>query len=149
MNLNELIKLIQVVEATGFAEFDYQTPDLKMVLRRHIHTPHGQIPESEPAIAAPLSVPPSPPTADGEAELVEVLAPMVGTFYRAPSPEAEPFASPGTKVKPGDTLCILEAMKLMNEIEAEISGEVVAVIPENGQLVEFGQVLMTLRPVQP
>ncbi len=80
---------------------------------------------------------------------MEVTAPMVGTFYRAPAPGAEPFVQAGSRVKPGDTLCILEAMKLMNEIEAEIEGEVVDVVAENGQLVEFGQVLMTLRPCKP
>jgi len=78
---------------------------------------------------------------------IEIKAPMVGTFYRAPSPGAEPFVDRGTVVKPGDTLCIVEAMKLMNEIKSEVSGRIVDILVENAEPVEFGQVLFLVEPM--
>lgn len=78
--------------------------------------------------------------------LLEITAPMVGTFYHAPAPDAPAYVEPGTKVKPGDTLCIIEAMKLMNELECEISGTIAEVCVENAQPVEFGQVLFRVDP---
>lgn len=145
MNLDEALKLIKTVETCDFVEFSYQTDKIKMTIRRH---------EAYPQLA-PAPIPLTPATQEPPArlpekheELIEVVAPMVGTFYRSPSPEADPFVSRGTKVKPGTVLCILEAMKLMNEIEAEVAGEVVQINAKNGQLVEYGQVLITLRPLQ-
>lgn len=82
----------------------------------------------------------------GGTKLIEVTAPMVGTFYRAPSPGAEPFVSVGDRIEVGQTLCIIEAMKLMNEIQAEVSGRVVAVTAEDGQPVEYGQTLFLVEP---
>jgi acetyl-CoA carboxylase biotin carboxyl carrier protein len=79
-------------------------------------------------------------------ELVTIEAPMVGTFYRAPSPDADPFVREGDLVKRGQVLCIIEAMKLMNEIESKASGRVVRVLPENGQPVEYGQPLFLIEP---
>jgi acetyl-CoA carboxylase biotin carboxyl carrier protein len=100
-----------------------------------------------PAAAAPA--PPAPATPEvAPAHLVTVEAPMVGTFYRAPAPEAAPFASEGDLVKEGQVLCIIEAMKLMNEIEARVSGRVVKVLVENGQPVEYGQALFLVDPLR-
>lgn len=93
-----------------------------------------------PAAAAPL---PASPASDG---LHTVLAPMVGTFYRSPSPEAEPFVREGEQVKTGQTLCLIEAMKIMNEIEAETAGEVAQILVGNGEPVEYNQPLMKIRP---
>lgn len=149
MKIEELIKLIETVRESDFDEFILEAQEVKMTLRRggQVVVAQRQM-ESVPAPApAPESVQAaSAPEPAREEGLLDVLAPMVGTFYQAPAPGAEPFVSPGAKVKPGDTLCILEAMKLMNEIEAEVEGEVVDVAVENGELVEYGQVLMTLRP---
>ncbi|NLY32651.1 MAG: acetyl-CoA carboxylase biotin carboxyl carrier protein [Firmicutes bacterium] len=107
-----------------------------MTLRREDKNSIPELPEA--AVPPPVK----------EEGLVAVVAPLVGTFYQAPSPGAEPFVRPGSLVKPGDTLCILEAMKLMNEIEAEIQGRVVEIAVKDGELVEYGQVIMTLSPVE-
>jgi acetyl-CoA carboxylase biotin carboxyl carrier protein len=87
-----------------------------------------------------------PPAAAARGDLLEITAPMVATFYRAPSPGDPPFVELGARISVGQTICILEAMKLMNELEAEVSGEVVEILVENGTPVEFGQVLMRVKP---
>lgn len=103
-----------------------------------------------PAPAAPAAVPeasPAPAEAEGGAsDLAEVKSPMVGTFYRAPAPEAPPYVEVGTRVSRGQTLCILEAMKLMNELESEVEGVVREVLVENAEPVEYGQVLFRIDP---
>ncbi len=101
--------------------------------------------------ASPLAATPTPaapsqvaaPVADG---LHTILAPMVGTFYRSPSPESEPFVREGERIKPGQTICLIEAMKIMNEIEADLAGEVVQLLVGNGEPVEYNQPLMKIRP---
>lgn len=147
MEIEELIKLIGAVKASEFDEFILEAQDVKLTLRRG-----GQpkVIQSAPAVEqvnTTSDLTQTPAQLAQDEGLIDVLAPMVGTFYQASAPGAEPFVRPGTKIKPGDTLCILEAMKLMNEIEAEIEGEVVGVAVKNGDLVEFGQALMTLRPL--
>ena len=97
------------------------------------------------ASSVPSTPPPSVP--GSRSDLVEVTAPMVGTFYRAPGPEEPPFVEIGSRISVGQAVCILEAMKLMNELESEVSGEVIEILVENGTPVEFGQVLMRLKPV--
>jgi len=157
LKIEELVKLVEAIKASDFDEFTLEAQDVKLTLRRggQVMTavqPAPVTPEltqSVPVKTEPAAAPAPAPEPAGEEGLVDVLAPMVGTFYQAPAPGAEPFVKPGARVKPGDTLCILEAMKLMNEIEAEIEGEVVAVAVNNGDLVEYGQVLMTLRPARP
>lgn len=115
-----------------------------------VHPPGGGPPPAPAAGGAPAS-----PEAEGApdrsgggdtAELVEVTSPMVGTFYRAPSPSADPFTDVGERVSKGDTLCIIEAMKLMNELEAEVDGVVREIAVENGEPVEYGQVLFRVEP---
>lgn len=112
------------------------------------------VPAAAPAPAA--SAPAHAPAGEDEAaaaeasaassDLEEITSPMVGTFYRAPAPDAPPYVDVGDRIKPGDTLCIIEAMKLMNELDAEISGEIVEILVENAQPVEFGQVLFRVDP---
>ncbi len=97
------------------------------------------------AIAPPPTAPPAAPPAREDPNLVAVLSPMVGTFYRAPAPGEAPFVKVGDRIQTGQTVCIIEAMKLMNELEAEVSGEVVEILAENGQPVEFDQPLMRVR----
>ena len=94
--------------------------------------------------AAPSTPPPAVPAS--RSDLVDITAPMVGTFYRAPAPGEAPFVEVGTRIGVGQTVCILEAMKLMNELEAEAAGEVVEILVDNGTPVEFGQVLMRVKP---
>jgi acetyl-CoA carboxylase biotin carboxyl carrier protein len=108
---------------------------------------HGANPGAPPhapvAAAAPAAV--APPAAP-QTSLLEIKSPMVGTFYRSPEPGAEPYVKPGTRVAPGQTLCIIEAMKIMNEIESEVTGVVREILVEDAQPVEFGQVLFRVDP---
>ncbi len=102
---------------------------------------------------APAAAPAPPAESRGQerpeatdSDLIEITSPMVGTFYHAPAPDAPPYVEPGKKVSPGDTLCIIEAMKLMNELESEVSGTIAEVCVDNAQPVEFGQVLFRVDP---
>ncbi len=105
------------------------------------HQPES--PSAPEAAAASESAPqPEPPAAN----LVEVTSPMVGTFYRAPSPEAEPYVEVGSSVAPGDVLCVIEAMKLMNELECEVAGRIVEICADNAEPVDFGQLLFCIDP---
>jgi oxaloacetate decarboxylase alpha subunit len=143
-------ELVRVVQETGVGEVTVEEAGTRVSVRRTV-TEEGA--EAPPAAPAPPSEPVAveeeplvPPPSDG---FVRVEAPMVGTFYRAPEPGAPPFVQEGDAVGPGDTLCILEAMKLMNHVKAEIEGIVRAVHVENGQPVEFGQLLFELEPMLP
>ena len=150
MKLNDLLKLIDTIKDSDFSEFHFQSQEVQLTLRRGTeNAPPPVSTSTREENPAPFPSPEEAKTgSQREAGLIEVTAPMVGTFYRASAPGAEPFVKPGDVVAAGDTLCILEAMKLMNEIEAETDGEVAAVEVENGQLVEYGQLLITLRPLK-
>jgi acetyl-CoA carboxylase biotin carboxyl carrier protein len=152
MDLRKLKTLIELVETSGIAELEIQEGEERVRITRAL-APAGQTlmfqapAAAQHATAAPVAVA-SPvaaaPAAATEPEGHVVKSPMVGTFYRAASPGAKSFVEVGDSVKEGDTLCIVEAMKLMNEIEADASGVVKAVLVENGQPVEFGQPLFVL-----
>jgi acetyl-CoA carboxylase biotin carboxyl carrier protein len=141
----------QVVELAvrhNLAELEVESAGTRIRVVRE-HPPAAPAPRGEvaPGIAAPLPQ----PVADGAestAHLLTVEAPMVGTFYRAPKPDAPPFVNEGDAVKEGQVLCIVEAMKLMNEIEARAAGRIVKVLVENGQPVEFGQPLFLMEPLR-
>jgi acetyl-CoA carboxylase biotin carboxyl carrier protein len=141
----------QVVELAvrhNLAELEVEAAGTRIrIVRQHAPAAIVSRPEREPAAIAaqPVSV---PELAASTAHLIPVEAPMVGTFYRAPKPDAPPFVSEGDVVKEGQVLCIVEAMKLMNEIEAKIGGRIVKVVAENGQPVEFGQPLFLMEPLR-
>lgn len=105
----------------------------------------SQEPISAGATGVPAATPPTPPP-QVESKWVAINSPMVGTFYRAPGPDEAPFVEVGDRIRKGQTVCIIEAMKLMNEIEAEVSGQVMEISVQNGQPVEYGQVLMRINP---
>jgi acetyl-CoA carboxylase biotin carboxyl carrier protein len=138
-------QVVDLATAHDLAELEVESGGLRVrVVRRHA-----------PAAVAPLAV--ATPTALPQADVVEraaeavagtvtIEAPMVGTFYRATNPETAPFVSEGDTIKEGQTLCIIEAMKLMNEIESKLSGRVVKILVENAQPVEFGQPLFLVEP---
>jgi acetyl-CoA carboxylase biotin carboxyl carrier protein len=107
--------------------------------------PPGQPAAPDAASTAPAPSEPEPPS-QTEPQYHEIRSPIVGTFYRAPSPDAESYVETGHKVKQGDVLCIVEAMKLMNEIESDISGEIVKILVENAKPVEYNQVLFLIKP---
>lgn len=152
MDLRKLKKLIDLVEESGISELEITEGEEKVkIVKGGIAGagPVAQIAALHPvggAGAAPAAAPvAAPPAAAEAAQEGHVLkSPMVGTFYRAPSPDAAPFAEVGQTVKEGQTICIVEAMKLMNEIEADASGVVKAILVENGQPVEYGQPLFVI-----
>lgn len=139
-------KLAKVLAETGLTEISLEDGEQAITLRKDVivaSAPQAVVSAPAAAPAAPAVAPaaaaePAAPAKKG----TPITSPMVGTFYKSPSPDADPFVTVGTTVKPGDVVCIVEAMKMMNEIEAEISGKIVEVCVEDGQPVEFGQVLM-------
>lgn len=151
MDLRKLKKLIDLVQESGIAELEITEGEEKVkIVKGGPVSLSGIAPPPAPptertaaataAAAAPSAAEPAP-VADGHV----VKAPMVGTFYRSPSPDAKAFAEVGQTVKEGDTVCIIEAMKLMNEIECEVSGTVTEIFAQNGKAVEFGQKLFRVK----
>jgi acetyl-CoA carboxylase biotin carboxyl carrier protein len=150
MDLRKLKTLIDLVQNSGISELEISEGEEKIRIAKHLTaaaptTVMMGAPAMAPLAAAPVAA--APAAAPAENALPDghvVTAPMVGTFYRSGSPGNPPFVEMGQAVKEGDTLCILEAMKLMNEIEADASGTIKAILVENGQPVEFGQPLFVI-----
>jgi acetyl-CoA carboxylase biotin carboxyl carrier protein len=149
MDLRKLKKLIDLVQESGIAELEITEGEEKVRILKGggaVAPATPAAPDAVPVSKEAKSPPPAPtaqePEAAPEGQLVK--APMVGTFYRSPSPDAKPFVEVGQTVKKGDTVCIIEAMKLMNEIETDVSGVVKAILVENGQPVEYGQPLLVI-----
>jgi len=149
MNLRTLRTIIELFEASSAVEIELDNASIgKLRLRRSetgVAPVAAVIPAAPKAVAAPAAAAAPPPAADDE-NLHEVVSPFVGTFYRAPGPDAEVFVNVGDRVKAGQTLCIIEAMKLMNELESDCDGVVEAILVDNGTPVEHGQALITIRP---
>ncbi len=150
MDIRKVKKLIELVEESGVAEIEIHEGEESVRISRYAPNAAAAAPIMMPAAAMPAAAAPAAAPAEEAAPAAakpsghEVTAPMVGTFYRAPSPGAKAFADVGQQVSAGDTLCIIEAMKMLNQIEADKSGKVVAVLVENGQPVEFGQPLFII-----
>ncbi|HEX6851614.1 MAG TPA: acetyl-CoA carboxylase biotin carboxyl carrier protein [Candidatus Polarisedimenticolaceae bacterium] len=153
MEARELRDLIELISRSNFSTFELEREGFKLRLVKG----GGAVPGAPaPEVVAPASssaspLPAVPPAVAAapilvESGLVDVASPIVGTYYRQPSPGSDPFVEVGSRVKKGQVLCIIEAMKLMNEIEAEIDGEVVEICVQNAQPVEFGEVLFRIRP---
>jgi len=151
MDIRKVKKLIELVEESGIAELEITEGEDSVRICRH--TSAGPVALGAPAAmanAAP-AIPAALPAAESlettttvEPEGYKVTAPMVGTYYASPSPTAEPFVQIGDEVQVGDTLCIIEAMKMMNQVEAEVAGRIRAIQVENAEPVEFGQVLFVI-----
>jgi acetyl-CoA carboxylase biotin carboxyl carrier protein len=162
MNQKELKELIDFLIEKDISEFELERGDVKVRIKRGGEMAAPVITHAMPMTAMPMVAPPAQtshaaaaatpasappaPTAAAEEELHTVKSPIVGTFYEAPGPGALPFVKPGDQVAAGQVLCIIEAMKLMNEIESDTSGEVVKMLVNNGQPVEYGQPLFAIRP---
>ena len=168
MDLKELKEILQILEEKEITDFELEEEGMKLRIRKA--TAPSANHASAPAVAAPLvatvlpslggpaaavapaspvAVSPAAPaagTAEAEAGVTVVKSPIVGTFYRTPDPSAPPFVDVGDRIRVGQVLCIIEAMKLMNEIEAEVAGEVVKVHRESGQPVQYGDALFSIRP---
>jgi acetyl-CoA carboxylase biotin carboxyl carrier protein len=154
---DQLHKLLALLGDSDIQELKLEGDDFRLEVRRNlpgvapqvVHMPSAAQPVAPAAVATPLAAAPSapPPAAPAaRSDLLEITAPMVATFYRAPAPGDPPFVEIGARITTGQTVCILEAMKLMNELESEVSGEVVEILVDNGTPVEFGQVLMRVKP---
>jgi acetyl-CoA carboxylase biotin carboxyl carrier protein len=157
VNVDELRELFHLLAGSDISELELETRDTKLRLRRGGAAPAatavvpvaagpGSVHVPAPVVAEPRPSAAPPAPQDDAAGLVQVTSPIVGTFYRAADPNSPAFVNVGDRVKPGQVLCIVEAMKLMNEIEAETAGEIVKIHPENGQPVQYGDPLFTLRP---
>ncbi|BCJ85922.1 acetyl-CoA carboxylase biotin carboxyl carrier protein [Effusibacillus dendaii] len=160
--LNEIRELVRLIDETSVTELNVEANGTKLIIRKEygqaapviIPAPAVQTAATAPAAPAPVaSAPVSTPdvpaakaeTAAEDPTLHKIVSPMVGTFYKAPSPDSEPYVQVGSKVTEKSVVCIVEAMKLMNEIEADVRGEIVSVLVENGQLVEYGQPLFLVK----
>jgi acetyl-CoA carboxylase biotin carboxyl carrier protein len=153
--IGQIEQLLRFMNDHNLEEFEYSRGDLHIRLKKPGVNAVAEIPRPAAEIIVPAAVPaPSPQDAEAIAEadlrggedLLLVKSPIVGTYYASPSPGSEPFVKLGMYVETGQTLCIVEAMKLMNEIESEASGEVLRIFAENGQPVEYGQPLFGIRP---
>jgi len=158
MKAKEIQELISFLSETGLEEVNIETDDFKVSIKR---SPEQTVVAAAPQ-AAPVPMPAAPapaaPSAAAPAandgggseapnkNLIEIKSPMIGTFYRSPNPESPAFVEVGSVVKPGDTVCIIEAMKLFNEIESEVSGKIVKVLVDNAQPVEYDQPLFLVDP---
>ena len=162
MNLDheELHRLLSALAESDINEFRLEGEDFCLEVKRNLGVSSDlvaltdkntsdqiPIPVPQPKVDTPGPSTPPPSVPGSRSDLLEVTAPMVGTFYRAPAPEEPPFVDIGTRISVGQAVCILEAMKLMNELESEVNGEVIEILVENGTPVEFGQVLMRVKPL--
>lgn len=165
MDVKDIRRLLDAVASTDVSELTLETGEYKLTVRRGAGEPQVQAPLTAPSplpaqaveaqapapqpAAQPVAEPSGPPAeapAESKQHLNEVTAPIVGTFYEAPSPDTEPYVKVGDRVERGNVLCIIEAMKLMNEIEAESAGTVTEILVRNEEPVEYGQVLFRIDP---
>ena len=156
MRPSKIRSLIKLVEESNINELEVSSWGRKVCIRKKLGGGNGQAP-SNPGVelSAPRRTQPetqleltteSPKEPEKKVNLVEIKSPMVGTFYRAPAPDARPYVDVGEDIRHGQVVCIIEAMKLMNEIEAELAGKVVEILIENGKPVQFGQPLFLVEP---
>ena len=166
VDLAEIERLLQLMEKHGLEEFEYKRKGLRIWLKKpsaHVPLAYAAMPAPEIVVASASQAEAHAPASKGEQQsaggreaapeaprsdenLHVVKSPIVGTFYAAAGPDSDAFVGVGTKVQSGETLCIIEAMKLMNEIESDVAGEIVRIFVENGQPVEYGEPLFGIRP---
>lgn len=161
MDLKEIRQLIKIVESSEIGELEIKEDNLKIRISKEKNSQNSHAgyipqfinypssaPQESPGASAPVAkqdtAAPEKPAESAAGNYLEIRSPMVGTFYRAPSPESDPYVEVGQNVNIGQTLCIVEAMKLMNEIESEFSGKIAKILVENAQPVEYNQVLFLI-----
>lgn len=151
INTKELFEIIDRLEKSRFDFLEIQTPDgLKIKLGSQTKLPPVHLPAApapQPAVSGQAQSAPVSPETSPDASLSVIKSPLIGVFYSASSPDAAPFVTIGKSVKRGDVVCIVEAMKVMNEIESDAEGEIVDILVQNGQTVEYGQPLFSVRRV--
>lgn len=157
LNMSELYELANLVDEHGFTDFEFENANIRVRLSKNPapqmvqavqpYTTAAAMPQQNVQPSSSQAEAGSQTSADTAAEdnLHKIVSPIVGTFYRSPSPDKDPYINEGSKVTPETTVCIVEAMKLMNEIQAEVTGEVVKIYVENGQPVEYGQPLFGIK----
>jgi len=147
MTIEEIKELLELFNASGVGELELQRGEDRIRFRKAGLAPEvTSAPAPQAAAPTQASDPAGAATPEADANNVQVKSPIVGTYYDAPSPDSPPFVSVGDSVEPGKVLCIIESMKLMNEIEAEVAGIVSAKLVENGRPVEYGEALFAIRP---
>lgn len=157
MDINLIRRLVKLVETSGISELEIDEKDSRIYISKYGSAAPGpvnytvaQMPQAAPVAATPqaASAPAAAPAAaiEHSEKLHEIKSPIVGTFYRSPAPDADSYVKVGDRVEQGSVLCIVEAMKLMNEIESDISGTVEKILVDNGRPVEYGQVLFLVKP---
>jgi len=154
-NLEEIRELAELVNEHGFTDFEFENENIRVRLSKQVNTPVFAAPTAPmtapvqaaapDAVPTGIGAPEATPVVDEDAGLHKITSPIVGTFYRSPAPDKPAYVSEGSNVSPETVVCIVEAMKLMNEIQAETSGEIVKIYVENGQPVEYGQPLFGIR----
>jgi acetyl-CoA carboxylase biotin carboxyl carrier protein len=142
--LSEIKELIELLDQTSVHELEIENEGARLSIRKNGASEVVHV-QPQVTVSAPQATD-SAPSAAPAANLHTIVSPMVGTFYRASSPEAQPYVNIGDKVGEKTTVCIIEAMKLMNELEAEVKGEIIDILVENGQMVEYGQPLFLVKP---
>jgi len=156
VDLKEIKAIIDLMKKNSISEFELEKgQEFKIRLKRAVgmvapvveETPAGMVVPADQPVGVPASSQPAAPSASPPTNELEIKSPMIGTFYRAPSPESAPYVEVGTEVNPDTVVCIIEAMKVMNEIKAEMRGVITAVLVDNAKPVEFGQPLFRVRPL--
>lgn len=142
MNLEHIKVLIDMVDRSEITEFNYEDKEMKVVLKKEKESVVAPVKQST---QEQIQVKEITTTEEHNEDTITINAPMVGTFYKSPSPEADQYVKVGDKVTNNSIVCILEAMKLFNEIQAEVSGEIIEILAEDGQLVEYGQPLFKVK----
>lgn len=156
LSINDMKEIIKTVDESSVETFKVEYEGLKVLVEKkagsHRYSEQAVVEstpektEAKPAVLTTEEEKPAEPVSEGkETDIHHILSPMVGTFYSRSNPEAEPFVEVGTKVQKGQVVCVLEAMKLFNELEAELSGEIVEMLAEDGQLIEYGQPLFAVK----
>jgi acetyl-CoA carboxylase biotin carboxyl carrier protein len=161
MNIKEVEELIRFVAKANVSEVELETKDIKLIIKTSKNGGEAQVqqvpvmvaaapvaaaPAAAPAPAAPVAAPPAAPAKSDDSKYVAIKSPMIGTFYRSSSPDKPAFVNVGDKIEKGKVICIIEAMKLFNEIEAEVSGTVVKVVANDASPVEYDQTLLLIDP---
>jgi acetyl-CoA carboxylase biotin carboxyl carrier protein len=152
MDLKEIKSIIDLMTKNQLSEFELEKPDFKIRVKKGSGVEHGVVAMSPVPMMAPMNAPaaggaPAPAASAVPAgNFKDIVSPMVGTFYQSPSPDSKPYVNVGQEVNEETVVCIIEAMKVMNEIKAEIKGVVTEVLAENGKPVEFGKPLFRVRP---
>ena len=153
MDVERVKELLDLMESHNLCEIEVERDGVRIRLKKNSAEPREVVAPAMVSVPAVLpgmvGHPEAPKEESPEEDTVEVTSPMVGTFYRSSAPDAEPFVSVGDQVEEDSLVCIIEAMKVMNEIRAEAEGEIVAILVESGEAVEFGQAMMILKPAAP